>query len=203
MLQLMNKAISLNKFVMWFERSKDLLECRKPENLEFEKMLKKAELDFIQKSKVRFSQAQLFRQKIEFRKMQIKHSKQHQASLISGGGTKMQSESLCPSVTKSLREMDGCTLMLHEFLYLVQNASNRLEQISQNHSVSFSSQIQPVQQWEIQTLDQPSRVSHIRLLDEEAFVNKAPHHLVTDSLRRKDTDNPKVIGGDQSKLTAD
>ena len=65
----MNKAISLKKFVMWFDRSKELLECKHPDNVEFEKVLKKAEMDYLQKSKIRFSQAQLFRQKIEFRKM--------------------------------------------------------------------------------------------------------------------------------------
>jgi hypothetical protein len=57
----------------------------------------------------------------------------HQSSLLSGGGSSGKDKALNQESIKLLGEMEGKTLMMHEFLYLIVNAKDRLEAIRKNH----------------------------------------------------------------------
>jgi hypothetical protein len=50
--------------------------------------------------------------------------------MLNGGSKSGGDSSLTPELIQVLREMEGYTIMVHEFLYLLCNASNRLEQIN-------------------------------------------------------------------------
>ena len=56
---------------------------------------------------------------------------------------------LGPEIRQTFKEMDQCTLMVHEFIYLMCNASDRIAQIEQNHSVNYKSEVMAVSLWEI------------------------------------------------------
>ena len=104
-------------------------------------------------------------------------------SLISGGSSSTNtSNQLSKDLLKTLQKCleDGLTIMLHEFLYLICNSEDRLKQIHENHKAVFSKEKETIHQWELQSRGEI--VSHIHRLDKEAFINKAPHHLVTKSL---------------------
>lgn len=64
-----------------------------------------------------------------------KSAQNHQISLISGGGSSGNEKMLNGESVKILEQMDGYTLMVHEFLYLLCNTSDRLHQIEKNHIV--------------------------------------------------------------------
>lgn len=85
--------------------------------------------------------------------------------------------------TVALAQNEGLTLMLHEFLYLLSNASDRVAQIKDNHRVEHKSQKQVIHLWELQE-GQEEKVTFIHLLSKTAFKNKAPHHLVIESLKK-------------------
>lgn len=99
---------------------------------------------------------------------------------------------------KLLEEMEGYQLLVHEFLYLVVNAQDRLQHIEENHKVLRSPRKLAIQQWELcNATSKP--VCHIFKLDNNAFVNQAPHHLVTESLNRLTSDKQfKIQGGDRT-----
>ena len=63
----------------------------------------------------------------------------HFISLIAGGGGSANGEMLNDEAIKILNEMNGYTLMVHEFMYLLCNASERVDQITQNHKVDYRS----------------------------------------------------------------
>ena len=81
------------------------------------------------------------------------------------------------------------TILPHEFLYLLAHTTDRVEQINQNHAVSFKSEIHPVKQWELQDKDAEvgaeAPTSNLHLLAKDAFENKAPHHLVINALEKQ------------------
>jgi hypothetical protein len=80
--------------------------------------------------------------------------------------------------------MAGYTLMVHEFLYLLCNTTDRLNQIVKNHKVRFQSEKLDIYQWELQDniASQNRKVSHIHLLNRNAFKNEAPHVLLKTAL---------------------
>ena len=51
----------------------------------------------------------------------------HFMSLIAGGGGSANSEMLNDEAIKTLYEMNGYTLLVHEFMYLMCNASDRVD----------------------------------------------------------------------------
>jgi hypothetical protein len=59
--------------------------------------------------------------------------------MLNGGSKSGGDSSLTPELLQVLKEMEGYTIMVHEFLYLLCNASNRLEQINLNHKVAHRS----------------------------------------------------------------
>jgi len=78
--------------------------------------------------------------------------------------------------------------MPHEFLFLLCNSLNRQEAIQQLHRPDFSSELDNVYQWEIsdaksmKQMQELGQVVHIHLLRPDAFVNKAPKHLLARAL---------------------
>ena len=95
-------------------------------------------------------------------------------------------------------------MMAHEFIYLLANASDRLEQITSNHERVLNERENlhyDVQHWEIAETggsEQP-QIQHIHLLEKDAFVNHAPHHLVTEGLQRQNQERPFVFVGGYQK----
>ena len=78
------------------------------------------------------------------------------------------------------------TILPHEFLYLLAHTSDRVKQITMNHRVSFKSEKHPVRQWELQeAAETEAPTSNLHLLAKDAFVNKAPHHLITNALSKQ------------------
>ena len=59
--------------------------------------------------------------------------------------------------------MEGYTIDLHEFLYLICNASDRIEQIKQNHVARKATKTKKIKHWEV------SSKQKIHLLPDEAF----------------------------------
>jgi hypothetical protein len=125
----------------------------------------------------------------------------HFISLIAGGGGSANGEMLNDEAIKILNEMNGYTLMVHEFMYLLCNASDRVDQITQNHKVDYRSQKDEIHQWELQDrCGKGPTVSHIHLLSKNAFVNQAPRLLVIDALALKANNRSiKYVGGNPAK----
>lgn len=95
---------------------------------------------------------------------------------------------------KAFQEMEGYTLMLHEFLTLLCNSTDRLNKITDNHTVDHKQNLHAINQWEISDSTE-QRVSHIHLLAPDAFINHAPHHLVQDALQKMTQDKQiKYLG---------
>jgi hypothetical protein len=116
----------------------------------------------------------------------------HQTSLISGSGAIGSDKSLGDSM-QVLREMEDYSLMIHEFLYLVCNAYDRVQTIEQNFKVNRAPVKLNIEQWELKN----SCNLHIYLLTPDAFKNQAPHHVVTEALIRQAAKQPlRFVGPD-------
>lgn len=109
----------------------------------------------------------------------------HQTSLISGSGAAGSDKTLGDSM-QALREMEDYSLMIHEFLYLVCNAYDRVQTIEQNFKVNRAPVKLNIEQWELKN----SCNLHIYLLHPDAFKNQAPHHVVTEALIKQTTEQP-------------
>jgi len=98
--------------------------------------------------------------------------------------------------------------MPHEFLYLIRNTLDRQKIIEQNHKVRLKSKKEIIYHWEVKGEKKGSEavLSHIHLLSDDAFKNRAPNRLIKEHLTKMTDDmdlknNTKDdIGNDFSKF---
>ena len=180
-LQLLNKTISFKTFLGWFIKMKPHLELEKEERKVFDRLLKEKEEDYERENHIQLS--------VTFanpaNKSQAKSKPAQAMSLISGGGTNQTEKMFSGENGEVMKQMEGVHMMQHEFLYLLCNATDRVEIIEEHPKVDLHSEKGKIYHWELKDgVSAEDKISHIHLLSQNAFRNRAPHHLVCENLER-------------------
>ena len=100
------------------------------------------------------------------------------------------------------KKIDVPFLLAHEFLFLLCNTTDRLELIRRVHQPELVSVKGNINNWELTNKSSGShQVTHIHLLGQTAFVNQAPHILITNTLNKEaEEKNIKVIGAKKTMV---
>ena len=87
--------------------------------------------------------------------------------------------------TLEQRKQYDAYIFFHEFLYIVCNAQNRVEQIQNNHKMNLKSQFYPINLPELDNTyyeQENNVVTHIHLLNPDFREDKRPARLVSNAL---------------------